>query len=168
MFAGSLGQRKGLSYLLEGGGGGWGQHVELTLARGCRPAGSCAPLENAALRTHRWVPSLPHAGVLEEMGGRTCWCFRRCFEGFGLVLLEAMSRGVTVITTAHTAGPDVVSEGVDGFIVPIRSSAAMAERLELLAREPERCRAMGEAARRKAAACSWAAYRRGVAEAAGA
>ena len=87
--------------------------------------------------------------------------FPSLFEGFGLVLLEAMSRGTTVITTAHTAGPDLLEEGVDGFVVPIRSAAAIAEKLEWLLREPARCRAMGQAARRKAAACSWEAYRQG-------
>ena len=162
MFAGSLGQRKGLSYLLEAAAK-LGKVVELTLL-GLPITPDCAPL-NAALRAHRWVPSLPHAGVLEEMERHDVLVFPSLFEGFGLVLLEAMSRGMTVITTVHTAGPDFLEEGVDGFIVPIRSSEAIAEKLELLAREPERCRAMGEAARRKAAACSWAAYRGGLVEA---
>ena len=159
MFAGSLGQRKGLSYLLEAVAG-LGRHVELTLL-GLPTARGCGPLD-AALRAHRWVPSLPHAGVLEEMGRQDVLVFPSLFEGFGLVLLEAMSRGTTVITTAHTAGPDVLTEGTDGFIVPVRSAAAIAEKLEGMVREPERVRAMGEAARRKAAACSWEAYRRGV------
>ena len=159
LFAGSLGQRKGLSYLLEAVAG-LGRHVELTLL-GLPTAKGCAPLD-AALRTHRWVPSLPHAGVLEEMKRQDVLVFPSLFEGFGLVLLEAMSRGMTVITTAHTAGPDVLSEGIDGFIVPIRSAAAIAEKLEELVREPERVRAMGAAARRKAAACAWEDYRRGV------
>ena len=162
MFAGSLGQRKGLSYLLEAVAG-LGRHVELTLL-GLPTAKGCAPLD-AALRIHRWVPSLPHAGVLAEMARQDVLVFPSLFEGFGLVLLEAMSRGATVITTAHTAGPDLLTEGEDGFIVPIRSSEAIAEKLELLAREPERCRTMGEAAWRKAATCSWAAYRNGLVEA---
>ena len=102
------------------------------------------------------------------MGRQDVLVFPSLFEGFGLVLLEAMSRGTTVITTAHTAGPDVLTDGEDGFLVPIRSAEAIRERLEGLVREPGRCRAMGEAARKKAAACSWEAYRRGVVEAVGA
>lgn len=160
LFAGSLGQRKGLSYLLEAVAGLGSQHVELTLL-GLPNSRDCAPLE-AALRTHRWVPSLPHAEVLAEMGRQDVLVFPSLFEGFGLVLLEAMSRGATVITTAHTAGPDILADGVDGFLVPVRSGVAIAEKLELLVREPQRRAAMGEAARRKAAACSWAAYRAGV------
>lgn len=162
LFAGSLGQRKGLSYLLEAVGTLGGQ-VELTLL-GLPTTPDCAPL-NAALRTHRWVPSLPHAGVLAEMARQDVLVFPSLFEGFGLVLLEAMSQGVTVITTAHTAGPDLLEDGVDGFVVPVRSASAIAEKLERLAREPERCEAMGDAARRKAAACSWRAYRAGIVQA---
>ena len=160
LFAGTLGQRKGLSYLLEAVTS-LGRHVELTLL-GTPTARNCAPLD-AAMRTYRWIESLPHAGVLAEMARQDVLVFPSLFEGFGLVLLEAMSRGVTVITTAHTAGPDLLEDGVDGFLVPTRSAAAIAEKLELLVREPERVAAMGEAARRKAAACSWAAYRRRLA-----
>ena len=162
MFAGSLGQRKGLSYLLEAVAT-LGKRVELTLL-GLPTTRDCAPL-NAALRTHRWVPSLPHAGVLSEMARQDVLVFPSLFEGFGLVLLEAMSQGVTVITTAHTAGPDLLEEGSDGFVVPVRSATAIAEKLDLLAAEPERCEAMGEAALRKATACSWQAYRAGIIQA---
>lgn len=156
LFAGSLGQRKGLSYLLDAVAP-LGSHVDLTLL-GRPTARGCAPLETA-LRTHRWVPSLPHAGVLAEMARQDVLVFPSLFEGFGLVLLEAMSQGVTVITTAHTAGPDLLTEGEDGFIVPLRSSAAIAEKLEALVRDPERVAAMGDAARQKASLCSWRAYR---------
>lgn len=164
LFAGSLGQRKGLSYLLAAVAS-LGRHVKLTLL-GQPTARNCAPLDTA-MRTHRWIESLPNAGVLEEMGRQDVLVFPSLFEGFGLVLLEAMSRGVTVITTAHTAGPDILEDGVDGFLVPIRSAAAIAEKLEWLVREPARVAAMGEAARRKAAACTWAAYRRRLAEVVG-
>ncbi len=161
MFAGSLGQRKGLSYLLEAVAP-LGKQVELTLL-GLPTTPDCAPL-NAALRAHRWIPSLPHHEVLAEMARQDVLVFPSLFEGFGLVLLEAMSQGVTTITTAHTAGPDILDDGQDGFIVPIRSAEAIAEKLDLLAREPDRCAAMGEAARRKAAACSWQHYRTRLAE----
>ena len=87
------------------------------------------------------------------------------FEGFGLVILEGMSRGLPVIATPHTAGPDVIDDGVDGFIVPIRSAEAIAEKLELLRREPARLAAMREAARRKSMTLTWETYRGRLAEA---
>jgi len=76
------------------------------------------------------------------------------------VILEAMSRGLPVITTSHTAGPDIIKDGVDGFIVPIRSAETITQHLTTLMRDRERLQSMGEAARRTAAGCSWENYRR--------
>ena len=53
----------------------------------------------------------------------------------------------------------MITEGVDGFIVPIRSADAIAEKLELLLSEPARLAAMKEAARDKAQAWQWSKYR---------
>jgi glycosyltransferase involved in cell wall biosynthesis len=83
-------------------------------------------------------------------------------EGFGLVLGEAMAQGLVVIATAHSAAPDLMEDGVDGFIIPIRSCDAIVEKLELLLREPARLREMKQAACRKAQAHSWEAYRRAL------
>ena len=159
LFVGILSQRKGISYLLEAAAS-LGSHVDLTLL-GTKATAACPALD-AAVRAHRWIPTLPHAEVLAEMERQDVLVFPSLFEGFGLVILEAMSRGLPVITTAHTAGPDLIDDGRDGFLVPIRSAAAIAEKLELLHREPARVAAMREAARAKAAAWTWANYRRGL------
>ena len=128
LFVGILSQRKGISYLLEAAAA-LGRHVELTLL-GTKPVADCPALD-AAARAHRWIPTLPHAEVLAEMERQDVLVFPSLFEGFGLVILEAMSRGVPVITTAHTAGPDLIADGEDGFIVPIRSAAAIAEKTRI-------------------------------------
>jgi glycosyltransferase involved in cell wall biosynthesis len=80
-------------------------------------------------------------------------------EGFGLVIGEAMGQGVVVITTAHTAGPDLISDGLDGFVVPIRSAEAIEEKLSLLQRDRELLRAMQTAAQAKARSMKWENYR---------
>lgn len=160
LFVGSLGQRKGLSYLLDAVDR-LGSGAELTLI-GTRPSAPCAPLDQA-LRRHRWIPSCPHHRVLEEMAAHDVFVFPSLFEGFGLVLLEAMAMGLPVITTPHTAGPDLIDEGTEGFIVPIRSAGAIAEKLELLRADPALRRAMGEAARLRAERSTWENYRRNLA-----
>lgn len=165
LFAGSLGQRKGLSYVLEAVERLAG-HVELTLL-GAKTAAGCAPLD-AATRTHRWIPSLPHHEVLAEMSRQDVLVFPSLFEGFGLVMLEAMSRGLPVIATPHTAAPEVLTEGEDGFVIPIRSAEAIVEKLELLIRDAPRRQAMKVAARAKAATLTWENYRRGLVRAVGA
>ncbi len=161
LFAGSLGQRKGLSYLLaaiEKLNGA----AELTLL-GRKANTGCAPLE-AAVRKHRWIPTLTHAAVLREMQAHDVLVLPSLFEGFGLVILEAMAQGTPVITTDHTAGPDIIQDGVDGFLVPIRSADAIAEKLELLGKDRERLMSMKQAAKRKAQSHGWQVYRQRLVE----
>jgi starch synthase len=156
LFVGGLGQRKGLSYLLKAidllGNG-----VELTLL-GRKTNDTCIPL-NEATRKHRWTPTLPHAEVLEEMGRHDVLVFPSLFEGFGLVILEAMSQGIPVITTPHTAGPDLIEDGRNGFIVPIRSAEAIASRLEEIASDPGKLAAMKRASYEAAGDFAWKTYR---------
>ena len=160
LFTGSLGQRKGLSYALRAVEVIGERNCELTLL-GRKAAEGCRPLDQA-VRDHRWLPSLSHERVLLEMRQHDVLIFPSLFEGFGLAITEAMSQGMPVITTAHTAGPDIIDDGVDGFIVPIRSAEAIAEKLELLARDRERLRAMKISARKKAQIHPWENYRRAL------
>ena len=157
LFAGALGQRKGLSYLLKAVEQ-LGDAVDLTLL-GQKTVNDC-PALNAAVAKYRWVQSLPHARMLREMQEHDVLVFPSLFEGFGLVVLEAMAQGTPVIATAHTCGPDVITDGVDGFLVPIRSAAAITEKLDLLNRDRDRLIEMKRAARAKAALHSWEEYRR--------
>ncbi|MEK7169281.1 MAG: glycosyltransferase family 4 protein [Patescibacteria group bacterium] len=50
-------------------------------------------------------------------------------DGFGQVMFEAMSHGLPVIATTHSGGPDIIEEGVNGFIIPPYNSEALAEKL---------------------------------------
>jgi glycosyltransferase involved in cell wall biosynthesis len=161
LYVGSLTQRKGLAYFLRACER-LGRHVEATII-GRRAAPGCGPLEEA-LKRHRWIESLPHHGVLEEMDAHDVLVFPSLFEGFGLVILEAMAQGVPVITTPNTAGPEVINEGEDGFVVPIRSVDAIVEKLETLAADRARLREMSLAAKRKAAVLTWENYGRGIVE----
>ncbi len=155
LFVGSLGQRKGLCYLFRAVNALRGA-LDLTVI-GMRPAVSCPALDRE-LAGVRWIPSCSHREVLAEMAAHDVFVFPSLFEGFGLVLLEALAMGLPIITTPHTAGPDLITDGVEGFLVPIRSSEAIAARLDELRREPERRTAMSILARRRAAEFTWERY----------
>ena len=155
LFVGSLGQRKGLSYLFHAVRS-LGSSVELTVI-GARPLMPCPALDRE-LSSVRWIASCSHREVLGEMAAHDVFVFPSLFEGFGLVLLEAMAMGLPIITTPNTAGPDLITDGVEGFIVPIRSSEKIAEKLDLLRREPDRRVAMADLARKRAQEFTWEQY----------
>lgn len=164
LYVGSLGQRKGLSYALEAIDS-LSSSVRLTLIG--RPTSShCAPL-NAALVRHRWITSLPHGQILEQMRQHDVLLFPTLFDGFGLVITEALSQGLPVITTLHSGAPECIKDGVEGFIVPIRSSQAIAERLQQLADDRDLLAAMRVACLRRAAELSWPVYEQGLRQSVG-
>ena len=76
-------------------------------------------------------------------------------ESFGMVLTEAFAAGTPVIASAIAGYSDVVSDGVDGLLVPPGDPQRLAEELQRVHHEPERLQAMGEAARRSAQRYAW-------------
>jgi glycosyltransferase involved in cell wall biosynthesis len=74
-----------------------------------------------------------------------------------LVVVEAMASGLPVITTDHGPG-DIVRDGIDGYIVPIRDPEAIAGKLEYLRANPEFRLQMGRNARERALEFTWARY----------
>ena len=70
-------------------------------------------------------------------------------ELLGQTLLEAMACGAPAIATNVASLPEVVEDGVTGFLVPPNDPARLAERIAWLAAHPAEARAMGEAGRRR-------------------
>jgi hypothetical protein len=162
LFVGGLSQRKGLSYLFESLEGLQDQ-VELTVV-GHKAVANCKAL-NLALEQHHWIPSLSHDQVLACMREHDVFVFPSLFEGFGLVITEAMSQGVPVITTDRTAGPDVIENGKDGWIVPAGSSEAIKEVFKNILETPEMVEKFGLAAQNKAKTRPWSVYGQEMADA---
>ncbi len=108
---------------------------------------------------YRHVASVPHASLNQYYSSANVLIFPSLVEGFGLVLTEAMACGIPIITTPNTAGPDIITDGVEGFIVPIRDELALQEKLEWCYQNPEALAEMGRAARRKAEQLTWQKYR---------
>ena len=152
LYVGNLTQLKGISYLfcamraLRGA-------ATLTLV-GAKPGIDCPKL-TAALKEHNWLGAVPHQRVLEIMAQHDVLVFPTLFDGFGLVILEAMARGLAVITTPHAGGSSVIDDGKDGFVVPIRDADAIARCVLELSDDRERLSAMGAAALKKAELLSW-------------
>jgi alpha-1,3-mannosyltransferase len=77
------------------------------------------------------------------------------YEGFGLSTIEAMSAATVVVVTAVGAHPDVVEDGVSGFLVDEDAGGLSAQMERALSLPADKLSAMGEAARAATERFSW-------------
>ena len=154
LFAGSMTQRKGLADLFAA--------VTLLRRSDVQLVVLGSPVVDVAfyrrvgpIFTHE--PTRPHAAVLALMQTCDVLCLPSIVEGRALVVQEAMSMGLPAIVTPHTGADDVVRAG-GGFVVPIRSPEAIAERIAWLADHRSALPELGRGAQEASAGHSWAGY----------
>jgi glycosyltransferase involved in cell wall biosynthesis len=105
---------------------------------------------------------LSGGALANEIHTADLFAFPSLAEGFALVILEAMSCGVPVVSTGHTCAPDVMVDGRHGFIVPIRDSKAVAEKLAWGVENRAELAEMGRAAASQARLFTWERFRAGI------
>lgn len=150
LFLGMLGQRKGIYDLLPAfkgvaqrvGGmrllvGGNGE-VEQT-AQAVRDLGLADTVEVLG-----WVAGAAKQALLAQADVFVLPSYN---EGLPVSVLEAMSYGVPVISTRVGGIPELVREGVDGYLIDAGDRSALEDRLWRLAADAALRRAMGDAAR---------------------
>jgi glycosyltransferase involved in cell wall biosynthesis len=161
-FVGAFTQRKGALYLLRALHG-LAPHVRLVIY-------TRAPIDPAFRAEFRNLDveikaGLSNAQLAEDIVRADVMVLPSIAEGFGLAILEAMSCGVPVICTHNTGGADLITDGQDGFVTPIRDVAALGQLLELGLADRGRFYEIGQAARKVAEHLTWARYRAGFAAA---
>jgi glycosyltransferase involved in cell wall biosynthesis len=161
IYAGQLSLRKGIPSLLDAWEKAALRDAELELVgrwqlaeskRASLPSGvTCQP------------PCSPQA-LRDRYRAADIFVFSSFFEGFGLVLLEAMACGLPAIASEATAAPDIMTESC-GRLVQTGNLEALVESLRWFNKNREKLPAMSRAARAQAESYSWENYRRRVAEA---
>ena len=71
-------------------------------------------------------------------------------DGFGMVLLQAMACGLPVIATKNTGGSEIINDGEDGYIIPIRNKEKLKEKILFLYENKDYLSSMGKNAEQKA------------------
>lgn len=163
MWLGQICQRKGLSYLLDAVRMVSSRQIKVLL----RGFGS---VDWNLLNCYRDLAidvqqGAPRERILQELHHSDIFALPSLVEGFGHSILEAMSSGLPVITTPHTCGADVVESGVNGFIVPIRSSESIGHLLDWALVNRSQLIDIGRAATVTASRFTWPAFRAGIQQA---
>lgn len=149
LFVGQAGFRKGVPYLLQAFARLRHPNKRLRIVGSMsremlRYLANKPPPENVELLGH-----VPQPQLKEIMSRSHVMVLPSIEEGLALVQAQAMACGCPVIGTFHTGAEDLFADGIEGFIVAPRDPAAITERLQQLADEPDKRQVMSEAALRK-------------------
>jgi glycosyltransferase involved in cell wall biosynthesis len=71
------------------------------------------------------------------------------WEGFGIVLIEAMAAGKPCVTTATSSMPEIVKDNETGFVVSTKNANELAESMERLLVDPQKAKKMGQKGRQR-------------------
>ena len=155
LFVGEIRLGKGVQYLLEA----WDK-LKLREAELWLVGEEKKDIKRTVLSRYRNRKDIKHLGfvknISELMGRASVFVFPSLDEGSARVTYEAMASGLPVITTPNAGS--LVRDSLDGYIIPIQDSEALAERLEFFYKYPEQARLMGESGRERISAFTWERY----------
>lgn len=157
LFVGQIGMRKGVKYILE---------AMKILARHDIQIGLVGGVVDGSewlqpyLGRYRHIANVPHAEMPAIFRDADIFVFPSLHEGSAMATNEALASGLPVIVTPNAGA--VARDGVEGFVVPIRDAAAVADRMARLADDPALLARMSSAARSRAEAHDAAAYSRNL------
>lgn len=155
LFAGAMTQRKGLADVFAA--------MRLLNRSDVQLVVMGSPLAPMAFyrkhcRDFIYEPPRPHAQVLALMRSCDVLVLPSIVEGRALVQQEALASGLALLVTPNSGGDDLVDEGRTGFVVPIRSPEAIAERLAWFADHRSALPDMRQCSLGKAASTGWSEY----------
>ena len=158
MFVGALTQQKGISYFFEALNlAASSIALDVTVIGGDYANGR-NPALNTELKKYRWLSSASHDQVIRHLMEADVLVLPSLAEAFGLVVGEALSTGTAVIVSQNCGAADLIVDGFNGYVVPIRSAEAIATRLVELADDKEKLNALKHNAVLSAGGVTWDSY----------
>jgi glycosyltransferase involved in cell wall biosynthesis len=161
IYAGGCSIRKGIPVLLEAWEKAQLREAELTLVGSWQLA---VERLKQLPRGVRFVGPVGPEKLRELYRESDVFVFPSFFEGFGLVILEAMACGLPVIASDRSAGPDVLDDSCGRVVAPGHLEQLI-EALRWFAANRDRLPAMKAAARNRAMSLTWSSYRAAVSDA---
>jgi alpha-maltose-1-phosphate synthase len=158
LFVGAVALRKGIPYLLQAF-----REVKHPGKR-LRIVGSMSPclkevLDRLPQDNVTFLGPVPQSELPSLMSTSHLLVLPSIEDGFGLVLAQALACGCPILATTNTGALDLIMDGKEGFIVPIRDITALTERMQHLADDTELRQQMSEAALLRVESMGgWTAY----------
>ena len=135
-----------------------GTPVALTIVGGGLPESRIRGAFPAAAQPHvTIVDRAQEEAVIAAYRAHDVLAFPSTYEGFGMVLMEAMSQRLPVVTTPVGCATTLVDPGRSGVIVAPRDPGALADALEQLLVDPSRRASLADEAFRRVRGMSWTA-----------
>ncbi len=156
LFVGRINERKGLRYLLRALQDLPHGLVHLTICG--RVLDGAEELRNGSLPV-TLRPSVSADELVQAYQDADLFVLPSIAEGFGQVLLEALASGLPILSTTATAAPDLIEDGVQGFVVPPGRSDLLVSRIVWAAQHREELRSMATLARQRAERFTWKQFR---------
>ena len=158
LFAGAVGLRKGVPYLLQAFAALRHPRKRLRLA-GAVQEEIKALLAQLPTESVEFLGPLPQVEVSSLMSRSHLLVLPSVEEGLALVQAQAMACGCPVLCSTATGGEDLFTDGQEGFIVPVRDAAALTDRMQRLADDPYLQHRMSSAALERVQSLGgWGAY----------
>ena len=145
LFVGGMSLRKGVQYLVQAYqninhpaksltfvGAPSANLIKALISRGLWP-------EDAILLGH-----VPQTELKKIMSKSHVLVLPSLEEGLAMVMAQAMACGCPVVASKHTGAEDLMTDGLEGFVVPVRDITTLVSRLQQLADKPELRNKMGE------------------------
>lgn len=159
IYCGNISPRKGVHYLFQAFSELKLDNAELWLI-GSMPSPSFGRLI-AKYKSDkvRFLGTFPQGELRRIYAKGSVFVLPSLADGFGMVVPQAMACGLPVIVTRNVGAADIVAEGVDGYVVPIRDVSALKEKIRILYEQPVVRQQMSLAASKKARShLGWEAY----------
>jgi glycosyltransferase involved in cell wall biosynthesis len=91
------------------------------------------------------------ADIYEKMAQGSIFVLTSIFEGFGMVITEAMACGIPVVSYDCPTGPsEIIIQGENGYLVPMHAEEEIADKINLLIENVEMRKKMGLKAKESA------------------
>ncbi len=156
LFVGEINQRKGIYQILEAAKELQPEGVEFNLiGTGMELAPELyKPYEQCA----NFLGRVSFEKLQEMYGTSHIFVFPSMGEGFGLVIPEALSSGLPVIASKNCAGPDVIKDGYNGFVIEAGDAGQLVDRIRWFMNHMDQLPTMQENAIQSVKTMTWTAY----------